>query len=63
MAQHTWDKLRAIERKTTGREVLLATSLGSMETAPYALACTEAQMKSGNVGVPSRVDHGARAQR
>ena len=54
MAQHTWDRLRAIGRKTTGQEVLLATSLGATETAPFALACTEVQEKSGNVGVPAR---------
>ena len=53
MAQHTWDRLRAIGRKTTGREVLLATSLGATETAPFALACTEVQEQAGNVGVPS----------
>ena len=54
MAQQTWDRLRAIGRKTTGREVLLASSLGATETAPFALACTEVQEKSGNVGVPAR---------
>lgn len=53
MAQHTWDGLRAIARKTTGREVLLATGLGATETAPFALACTEVQDRAGNVGVPS----------
>lgn len=54
MAQHTWDRLRAIGRKTTGHEVLLSTSLGATETAPFALACTEVQEKAGNVGVPAR---------
>lgn len=54
MAQHTWDRLRAIGRKTTGHEVLLASSLGSTETAPFALACTEVQEKSGNIGVPAK---------
>ncbi|MDU8912283.1 feruloyl-CoA synthase [Aestuariicoccus sp. MJ-SS9] len=54
MAQQTWDRLRAIGRKTTGHEVLLATSLGATETAPFALACTEVQEKSGNVGVPAK---------
>ncbi len=53
MAQHTWDRLRAVARKTTGHEVLLATSLGATETAPFALACTEVQEFSGNVGVPA----------
>jgi len=54
MAQHTWDRLRSIGRKTTGGEVLLATSLGATETAPFALACTQVQERSGNVGVPAR---------
>ena len=54
MPQHTWDRLRAIGRATTGREVLLASSLGSTETAPFALAITEVQDKSGNIGVPAR---------
>lgn len=54
MAQHTWDRLRAVARATTGHEVLLATSLGATETAPFALACTEVQEKSGNVGVPAK---------
>ena len=54
LSQQTWDRLRAVGRQTTGREVLLATSLGATETAPFALACTEFQDKSGNVGVPSR---------
>ncbi len=53
MAQHTWDRLRAIGRKTTGNEVLLASSLGSTETAPFAMACTQVQDFSGNVGVPA----------
>ncbi len=53
MAQHTWDRLRAVARKTTGREVLLSTSLGSTETAPFSLSCTMVQDKSGNVGVPA----------
>ncbi len=53
MAQHTWDRLRAIGRETTGREVLLATSLGATETAPFALAWTEHEEASGNVGVPA----------
>ena len=53
MSQHTWNRLRAIARKTTGHEVLLATSLGATETAPFALSCTQVQEFSGNVGVPA----------
>ena len=54
IAQHTWERLLAIGRETTGRDVLLATSLGSTGTAPFALACAEVQMRSGNVSVPYR---------
>lgn len=54
MSQLTWDRLRAISKKVKGEEVLLATSLGATETAPFALACTDFQEKSGNVGVPAR---------
>ena len=54
MAQHTWDRLSALGREITGREVLLATGLGATETAPFALACTEMQRKAGNIGVPAR---------
>lgn len=54
MAQLTWDRLRAIARKTTGHDVLLSTSLGATETAPFALSCTVPQEKSGNVGVPAK---------
>lgn len=54
MAQHTWDRLRAIGRQTTGKEVLLASSLGATETAPFALSCTEVQEKAGNIGVPAK---------
>lgn len=54
MAQHTWDRLRAVARRTTGHEVLLGTSLGATETAPFALQCTQLQDTAGNVGVPAR---------
>ena len=54
MAQHTWDRLRAIAQKTTGREILLGTALGATETAPFAMGCTEVQDFSGNVGVPAK---------
>ncbi|SFR12674.1 feruloyl-CoA synthase [Poseidonocella sedimentorum] len=54
MSQITWDRLRAVARRTAGREVLLATGLGATETAPFALACTEVQERAGNVGVPAR---------
>ncbi|MDQ0317280.1 feruloyl-CoA synthase [Amorphus orientalis] len=54
MAQHTWDRLDELAVKTIGRRVLLATGLGSTETAPFALKCTEEQSRPGNVGIPSQ---------
>ena len=54
MAQHTWDRLRAVSRAVMGREVLLSTSLGATETAPFSISCTTFQDKAGNVGVPVR---------
>ncbi len=54
MAQHTWDGIKAASRRATGHEVLLTTGLGATETAPFALACTVPQEKSGNIGVPAR---------
>lgn len=54
MAQHTWDRLSALGREVTGKEILIATGLGATETAPFALSCTEFQTRAGNVGVPSR---------
>ena len=53
MAQHTWDRLLALAVETLGVRVLLATGLGSTETAPFALFCAEEQSESGNIGVPS----------
>ena len=54
MAQHTWNRLAAVGRKTTGRDILISTSLGATETAPFGLAWTEIETKAGNVGVPAR---------
>ncbi len=54
MAQHTWDRLAAVGRATTGHDVLIATGLGATETSPFALACTDRQERAGNVGVPAR---------
>ncbi len=54
MAEHTWADLDRLAVETTGERVLLATGLGSTETAPFAFFCTEPQDKPGNVGIPSR---------
>jgi feruloyl-CoA synthase len=40
--------------KATGERVILATGLGSTETAPFSLMCTTDQRIAGNIGVPAR---------
>jgi len=54
MGQHTWDRLISLAEETVGERVLLATGLGSTETGPFALKCTEEQKKAGNIGIPAR---------
>lgn len=54
MAQHTWQRLTSMAEETVGHSVLLTTGLGSTETAPFTLFCTEAQSEPGNVGIPAQ---------
>ncbi len=54
MAQHTWDRLIALGKQYTGREILLTTALGATETAPFAMGWAELEDKAGKVGVPAR---------
>ncbi len=54
MASHTWQRLTELSQRTLGKQVLLCTGLGSTETTPFVLYCTEPQDGPGNVGVPMR---------
>jgi feruloyl-CoA synthase len=54
MAQHTWDALIELSEMTIGEQVPLGTGIGSTETAPFAIFCTEPQEKPGNIGVPGQ---------
>ncbi|MFN7103351.1 MAG: feruloyl-CoA synthase [Pseudorhizobium sp.] len=54
MAQHTWDALLELSEMATGRRIPLCTGIGSTETAPFALFCTEPQDKPGNIGIPAQ---------
>ena len=54
MAQHTWDALERHALDTLGHRVRLVSGLGSTETGPFALAGTDPQPQSGNIGVPAR---------
>jgi feruloyl-CoA synthase len=54
MAQHTWDALLELSEMAIGEQVPLATGIGSTETAPFALFCTDPQDKPGNIGIPGQ---------
>ena len=54
LAQHTWSALERLAVKATGERVILATGLGSTETAPFSLMCTTDNRIAGNIGLPAR---------
>ncbi len=54
MAQHTWEALTELAEMTVGGSIPLGTGLGSTETAPFALFCTDPQDKPGNIGIPAQ---------
>jgi len=54
MAQHTWDALEELSQQASGEAVHIGTGLGSTETAPFSLYCTDPQDRPGNIGIPSQ---------
>ncbi|MBY6089628.1 feruloyl-CoA synthase [Maritimibacter alkaliphilus] len=54
MASHTWHHLLELSERSTGARTLMGSGLGSTETAPFAMFCTEPQEEPGNCGVPVR---------
>ena len=54
LAQHIWDALVELSEQTLGERVPMTTGLGSTETGPFALYCTEPQDGPGNIGIPSQ---------
>ena len=54
MAQHTWDALLELSESAIQQHVPLCTGIGSTETAPFALFCTEPQDRPGNIGIPAQ---------
>jgi feruloyl-CoA synthase len=53
LAQHVWDALEDLARKTTGKKVMIVTGYGSTETAPFALTTTWPVDRPGEVGLPA----------
>lgn len=54
MAQHTWDALLELCESTLGYQLPLGTGLGSTETAPFSIYCTDRETKPGNIGIPAQ---------
>jgi len=53
LAQHTWDALTQLSIDSLGYCIPLGTGLGSTETAPFSLYCTDPQDQPGNIGIPA----------
>lgn len=53
LAQHTWDALTQLSIDALGYCIPLGTGLGSTETAPFSLYCTDPQEHPGNIGIPA----------
>src|SRR5690554_4110221 len=54
LAQHSWNALVELNAQTTGQFLPIGTGLGSTETGPFALYCTEKQDRPGNIGIPAQ---------
>ena len=53
LAQHVWDALEELARKTIGQKVMIITGYGSTETAPFAFTTTWPVNRPGEVGLPA----------
>src|ERR1700730_3095001 len=53
LAQHVLDEYEELAFQTVGQRILVLTSLGSTETAPFALIRTWASDQANNIGVPA----------
>ena len=54
MAQHTWDAIVELSEATLGHSIPVGTGLGSTETAPFSIYCTDPQPRPGNIGIPAQ---------
>ncbi len=53
LSQQVLDALQALAVETTGERIIFLSSLGSTETAPLAVACTQDCERAGNIGLPA----------
>jgi feruloyl-CoA synthase len=53
LAQPIWDALHAAQEREIGMRVVMSTGLGMTESSPFALSVNRAEVKSGDLGVPT----------
>ena len=53
LAQHVLDEFEELAFQTVGHQILVLTSLGSTETAPFALIRTWSSDRANNIGLPA----------
>jgi len=53
LSQPVWDSLSASEEQELGQRVVMTTSMGMTESAPFALFVTNPNVKAGDLGVPA----------
>ena len=54
LSDKLWKQLKSMSRQAIGTEILLTTGLGSTETGPFAVYCTDPQENPGNIGIPAQ---------
>jgi feruloyl-CoA synthase len=53
LAQPVWDSLFESQERETGQRIVMGTGLGMTESAPHGLFVTNANVKAGDLGLPS----------
>ena len=53
LSQPIWDALHSAQEREIGERIVMATGLGMTETCPFALCVTNANVKAGDIGVPT----------
>ncbi|MDP2370341.1 feruloyl-CoA synthase [Rhodoferax sp.] len=53
LSQPVWDSLSASQEAELGQRIVMTTSMGMTESAPFALFVTNPNVKAGDLGVPA----------
>jgi feruloyl-CoA synthase len=53
LAQPIWDSLHATQEREIGERIVMTSGLGMTESSPFGLFVTNANVKAGDIGVPT----------